>query len=343
MATRTISNTGGVWSNPSTWVEGIAPTASDSVIATATSGNVSINSATNACGSLNLTGYTGTMTFASGKILNVGNSTLGDFILGTGMTLVLTGLDTINLISTKSTANISTNGIQLVGLTINSAASACNYSLQSDLLLSDTLTLTAGKLTGNGHNVTATNVIQINGGSLFMGTGIWTTSNFQNAAAVTANTSTLVLTGSNVTLLSGNLLHAITVNSPFLDIQDALQFNNTMTINGPCLVQIDVSNSGAINLFGSTANLVLNASQANPISFISDISGAQWSISAIGGKTFNYSWIGLTDSLSDYPNNTWNAINAIDGGNNSGWNITAPAAGGGGIGQGSLMLMGCGS
>ena len=42
MATRTISNSGGNYNSTSTWVEGIIPTAADDVVATGTSGNLSV-------------------------------------------------------------------------------------------------------------------------------------------------------------------------------------------------------------------------------------------------------------------------------------------------------------
>ncbi len=81
-ATRTISNTGGNWSATGTWVEGAVPTSADDVVATATSGNLIINT-TAAVRSIDLTSYIGTLTHnnfmfsvgdASGGALNFSGS-----------------------------------------------------------------------------------------------------------------------------------------------------------------------------------------------------------------------------------------------------------------------------
>jgi hypothetical protein len=57
MAIRTISDTGGNWSSASTWAEGVAPTLADSVVATASSGNVTVDQDFTVA-SFDLTNYT---------------------------------------------------------------------------------------------------------------------------------------------------------------------------------------------------------------------------------------------------------------------------------------------
>jgi hypothetical protein len=76
MATRTISNAGGNWNATGSWVEGAVPTAADDVVATATSGNLTLNVAAN-CRSINLTNYVGVLTHNAGISLNIGTTTAG--------------------------------------------------------------------------------------------------------------------------------------------------------------------------------------------------------------------------------------------------------------------------
>ena len=81
MAQRTISDAGGNWTSTSTWVEGAVPGTSDWVVATATSGNLTISSGAKQIQYIDLTLYTGTLsiTGAAARIevtQNGGTSTL---------------------------------------------------------------------------------------------------------------------------------------------------------------------------------------------------------------------------------------------------------------------------
>lgn len=75
MAIRTISNAGGSWYLAGTWVEGIVPTAADDVRATTTSGNINTSNGHGYCRSLDLTGYTKTLTHMNYSIY-IGDATL---------------------------------------------------------------------------------------------------------------------------------------------------------------------------------------------------------------------------------------------------------------------------
>ncbi len=63
-ATRTIANGGGNWNVVGTWVEGIVPIDGDAVVATATSGQLTVNVAS-ACTSIDLHSYTNTLTMSA--------------------------------------------------------------------------------------------------------------------------------------------------------------------------------------------------------------------------------------------------------------------------------------
>ena len=90
MATRTIANGGGNWSSTATWVEGAVPTNADEVVATATSGQLTIDTAA-VCRSINLTGYVNTLTINNANSLDIGDATLPTgnvaLLFPTGMTV----------------------------------------------------------------------------------------------------------------------------------------------------------------------------------------------------------------------------------------------------------------
>jgi hypothetical protein len=114
MATRTIANGGGNWTTNGTWVEGTAPTAADDVVATGTSGNVTIDSGA-VCRSVNLTNYVGTLTHTAAVTLTVGDATAGAsnvaILFVAGMTLTV-GASTslISLVSSSATQQTVTTG-----------------------------------------------------------------------------------------------------------------------------------------------------------------------------------------------------------------------------------------
>ena len=65
MAQRTISDAGGDWASTATWVEGAVPGTSDWVVATATSGNLTISSGSKRILYIDLTLYTGTLSITA--------------------------------------------------------------------------------------------------------------------------------------------------------------------------------------------------------------------------------------------------------------------------------------
>src|SRR5688572_15851525 len=75
-AIKTISNAGGNWNTAATWSPSGVPTAADDVVATAASGNLTINAAAVAR-SINLTNYTRTVTHNAGITLSIGTGSAG--------------------------------------------------------------------------------------------------------------------------------------------------------------------------------------------------------------------------------------------------------------------------
>jgi hypothetical protein len=103
MATITISNTGGNWNATGTWVGGVVPGATDDVVATATSGNLTVTANASLL-SLNFTSYVSTFTVNTGITLTIN----GNLTLSTGMTTSGTGILSFNPAATAPTPNTAT-------------------------------------------------------------------------------------------------------------------------------------------------------------------------------------------------------------------------------------------
>lgn len=183
MAIRTISNTGGNYNSTGTWVEGAVPTSADDIVATATSGQLTINVAS-AARTIDLTNYNNTITMnanwtVSGTVVSsmIGSSTT-TYNAGTGGFLIFSG----------ATHNLS----QQIG-----------SSRIPNLRLSQTKTLTSDLYVVNFE--TSALSTTINGFSLYVSGNFGSATLFVSAASVSgmAGTTKFILDG------SGNLNAAI--------------------------------------------------------------------------------------------------------------------------------------
>ena len=107
MATIVAAAGGGNWSAGGTWVGGVAPGTGDDAQLTSTSGNVTIDTTTCVCRSLDCTGYTGTLTHISTNKLSIGDGTAGAgskaLTLVNGMTYAPAAGAIIDFVSSSAT------------------------------------------------------------------------------------------------------------------------------------------------------------------------------------------------------------------------------------------------
>lgn len=210
MATRTISNTGGNYNATGTWVEGIVPTSADAVVATATSGNLTVN-VTSAAASMNFTNYIRTLTVSA--VLSV----TGNMTFVTAMTLA--GTSTIQMTSTGS---LNTNG-KTININLN-------FTVGTRTLLSDlttTANLTFGSMTLNGFNVyssgtttygssTGTTIINIKGGTVTATVAATNLTNACNRIVLDSGANTIFLNNNYIAVsgpikyVSGNIAGIVT-------------------------------------------------------------------------------------------------------------------------------------
>ena len=165
MATRTISNAGGNWNAAGTWVEGVVPVAADAVVATATSGNLTVNVGSGAvCSSFVLTGYTGTL-----NVLDTLSVAYNVTLAGT-----VTGSASVYLNSTGNGSSLTSNGIVWpCGIRFSSGVAktfADAWTVTGELYVVTTPAVSGGAVTLNGgfkntSSATFANVIHAVGGT----------------------------------------------------------------------------------------------------------------------------------------------------------------------------------
>jgi hypothetical protein len=152
MATRTISNAGGNWNATGTWVEGIVPTASDDIVATATSGNLTMNVSAS-CRSVNFTNYVGTLNVLNN--LTIASATTNTFV----NTMTITGTARIRF--TVATTTLITNGLYMPVVDFT-ATTNLSGTLNCGNFFSTTNNVTGADIICNG-NVSTGNVMNHSG------------------------------------------------------------------------------------------------------------------------------------------------------------------------------------
>jgi len=136
MAVRTIAAGGGNWNATGTWVEGVVPIAGDTVFASASSGQLTVNVAS-ACTSIDFTNYTNTLTM-NATLTVTGNVTLVD-------AMVLIGVGALTI---SATSTLTSNGkIWLGAINFNAGP----FTLADNWIVNGTMTWNAngGLLLGN--------------------------------------------------------------------------------------------------------------------------------------------------------------------------------------------------
>lgn len=158
MATRTFVSGGASknWSDTTAWAEGIVPTAADDVVFTAGSGTLTIDGTSGSpslCRSFDATGYTGTLTHAATKYLNIGDGTQGHFTLVSGMTYSPSATSFLRFVST-TTGNLITFGGKNLGSVIFNGAGGEWLFNSAASFANGTVTLTSGTLDFNNQTST---------------------------------------------------------------------------------------------------------------------------------------------------------------------------------------------
>jgi hypothetical protein len=249
MATRTISNTGGNWNAVGTWVEGVVPINGDAVVATATSGQLTVNVAS-ACTSIDFTNYTNTLTMTSGLTVS------GNVTLVIAMTIAGAGV-----LSVIATGTLTSNGkTWSSGLLF--AGTSQTYTL------ADAWTVT-GTLTCN-----ATTALTVNGSTLNM------SGNFTVGAAGIVGTTSLVMNGTGTWSGAGTTRNNLTFNTAGTIIIGSVSYNTgTLTYTTGTVITtgstLSIAASTTLNTNGIIwNNITFTASTTHTLTSNLTLSGA---------------------------------------------------------------------
>lgn len=215
MPTRTISNTGGNWNVLATWVEGAVPTSSDDVVATGTSGNLTINVSA-ACRSIDLTTYVGTL--VQSAALAVGDASGGALKFVAGMTYTRSTSFVISFVSTSNNGgtgwSVDFAGKTTSPITFNGAGG--KWVLQSALAMTGVpLTLLNGTLDTGSFAITASSFIS--------GTGTRT---------LTPGSSTITLTGSSTIIWNISASTTMTISANTATVVVAASITTPSVLGG---------------------------------------------------------------------------------------------------------------
>jgi hypothetical protein len=331
MATRTIANGGGAWSSAGTWVEGFAPTAADDVVATGTSGALTVDAGA-VCRSIDLTGYTSTVTHTAGVTLTIGtstaNGTLALLFPSTGWTYTLGNVNTsaITFASTAATQlTIDTGGHNLGTTKFNGAGGSWLLSSGITIALSGSFQVIRGAL-DTGSQPISVGTFQVDSGftrSLTLGSSTITITNGGSVAwsaaatglTFSAGTSTISFAAiaAPTTFAGGGLTYnAVTIAATNVTISGSNTFASLAFTGGTTTVTWTAGTTQTVTTFTE------GSGSAHHYTFVSSSPGSQWTLSKASG-TFTANYVSLTDSNAT-GGATWQAsANATNGGNDTGW------------------------
>lgn len=196
------------------------PTTADNVFFDATSGAVIVSITSSAsCRNLTCTGYTGSLV-GSGSLEVAGNCTLVS-----GMTLNLSGATTFSGASGASPFLLDVAGKTFNFVTIASGASSSTWSLQSALVVNNSLTVRGGTFNTNNFALTTQSLVSSNsntrtinlGSSTVTLTGI-TPFDFSNSTNLTFNagTSQVNCSSANPTVSGPTALYNLSLTSTLI-------------------------------------------------------------------------------------------------------------------------------
>lgn len=276
---------------------------------------------------VNFTGFTGTLN-ANGR------SIYGNLILSSGMTLVAAGASTTTFAATSGTQQLTSNGKTLdFPVTIDGVGTT--VSLQDALTMgSKTLLINNGTFTTNNYNVTTgritfdTGTKAINMGSssfTLIGTaGNVSSWNVLDATNLTINagTSTINLAepysvGGKQNFVGGGFTY---YNLNFSGGQDCElsgnnTFNNISNTTQPVTIKFEAGSTQTVN------NFTVSGSAGNLVYLESLTPGTIWNLTKTSG-TVTVTYCDITDSDAN-GGATFNCINGVNGGNNTGWNFSS--------------------
>lgn len=333
MATRTITDAGGIFSDAGTWVENAVPTSADDVVATATSGPLTTSSAA-VSRSADLSLYTSTLTRNANW--SIGHSTAGPnnvaLILGPNMTDA--GSSAFIWVGTNATPQtVTTNGKSTRLTSLNTATGT--LKLLDDLTsVGSTTTFTNGTIDLNGHRFqqpTFSIASNSNTRVLAFGSGgiLGVSGNLTAAGTVTnfstTGSGTISLSATTATIATGGANFSGTANGVTLALGTGSYTITGAGVFGP-ITRTSATAAKTLTLpAGVTVTasaFTVNGAPGLQLSVVSSSAGSPATLSVASGTArFNHCFI---KDLTCTGGPAFEAYDCIDGGGNTGITFKVP-------------------
>lgn len=338
MSTIVAASGGGIYGSGLTWVGGNAPTSADDAQLDATSGNVTITAGA-ASRSLDCTGYTGTLTHSAGATLTLGDATVGlsniALKLVSGMTYTK-GDPTSSafaFVSTSTTQQTVDFGSKTLGdLTFNGAGGdwvTSNTGGPSQAITVGTITLTAGKFTGNisclAFSSSNANVREL-GACTFVITqtsgSAWDCTTATNLTVSPSVTVTISDTGGSNKTVNGGAgkvygLFTVTAGGAGAVIfQDSFDVGG-LTVTGPKTIK-----GTKTKTLTASGGLAISGTAGNIVTLDTEDGLGTWSIHSDLAVSLDY--LSVTRNVAAGVVPFYAGTHSTDGGTNTNWTFTDP-------------------
>ncbi len=282
-------------------------------------------------GTINCTGFTGTLTTSTTC------TCYGSITLSSGMTL--TGSTQGYTLAGRGTHTLTSAGkIWAKAFTID--APGGSYTLQDNFKSSATsgqnIGITRGTFDANDKDVTGLYGIIRNGTAaavLDLGNGTWTlTGDVNYPWRIGSVTGLTIKPGTSTIKFTGNITgpRELQMAGTYNNVEFATTGSYGFTVRyAPTFNQFKVAPGTKTRFYRSetvtATTWVLEGTEADPIELASDTTTAAV-LAKAGGGTVTADYATIT-YLTGTPADTWYATNSTDGGNNTGWAFSAPPAG----------------
>lgn len=298
MAIRTISNTGGNWNATTTWVGGVVPAATDDIVATTTSGNLTINVTAN-CRTFDFTNYHGVLSMPAVFTATLPAGVSGACKFSPTMTVTSSGTGSMVLrVLAGQTLTLYACGLSDLFASIsinNSSTYTGTVKLGDDLMMPNrTMSLVCGTFDTGGYALTARTLATTAtyDKTMYLRSSIITIANVPSSTinlsylpfTLNAGTSTIIVKATTNAAknlsLGGLTYHDLVLEGGGTDlttISGANTFNN-LTIAGPRSVTFTAGTvqtiQGALTCSGASGSMIaLNSSTAGTPATLSKADG----------------------------------------------------------------------
>lgn len=294
----------------------------------------------------------GTVTCTSGGQAICASLTASSSSVGSTGTIVVYGNVSLNTTFCSGEPNFFINGTcsfnsggGTIGNLIGAWETTCAITLAANLTTSITSYIRIGdgstcSFNANGFNVTTGNYYALSAVSTTsLGTGTWSIKNastiwvgaggqwhVHSSSTVNASTSTIKMDNNG----SGQTMTFVGGGKTYNNLWLSNGINNTLSITGAnTFADLKVDREAGLTLpSGVTTTVstftVNGLSLAEKVTVRASSNGSQATLSKSSG-TVNCVYLDLKDSAAT-GGATWNALDSINSGNNSGWNIVPPVS-----------------